>query len=226
MRARSSREQALLAGVFLGLVFLASTFVLAPSLTAAFPWFSAAYTRAEGDCGSDVGIDPVNIVFQGSNAWANDVARNVNVHGNMPDSSGSTQSLLVTSSTGPQCRSMDFQRATGADDRTHIRLWRAPTTSGASKLVPASAHYERRTGRYEPGCFGTHAVSPVDYTLPYDLNPSGFDVGRRYVVGRFQDAGHAAEGKLWGNKQAMKQCDGGWAASDGVGVVIQNDHRH
>jgi hypothetical protein len=114
------------------------------------------------------------------------------------------------------CRSMDFQRATGPDDRHHARVWRIPTTSGASKLVAASVHYEQR----RLVCNNNHAV------ISGTGGNSGFDIGRRYLVDRFQDAGHPAEGKLWGNTRNFQQCDGSYARSDGIGVVVGNDHRH
>jgi hypothetical protein len=189
-----------------------------PTASQAFPWFSSPYTSAAGNCGTS--IDPINIVFQGTNAWASDVARNSNVHAGMGDTSGSSQSLSVPYGTGRQCRPMDETRATGPDTRHHSRFWRQPNTDGDAKLVMGDAHYERRTGRYEPGCLGTHAITPVGST------PSGFDIGRRYVVGSFQNGGHYAEGKWWGNTNSFRQCDGGYAWSEGIGVVIHNYHRH
>jgi hypothetical protein len=78
----------------------------------------------------------------------------------------------------------------------------------------------RRTGDFEEGCNGTHAVTPVH------LTPSGFDIGRIFVVQNFVNGGHDAEGKLWGNTDPMRQCDDEWAESDGIGVVVANNHRH
>lgn len=184
---------------------------------ATVPWFSGSYTKSGGSCGT--AVDPVNMVFKGTNAWASDVARNMRVHANMPDTSGSTQSLLVNVAPGTlACRSMDRQRATGPDTRTHARLWRIPSTSGASKLVAGSAHYEQRLAT----CLWNHAV-----LSGVNGGPSGFDIGRQYVLGKFQNGGHVTEtGKDWGNTHNFRQCDGTYARSDGYGVVIYNNHRH
>lgn len=195
------------------------TLALVPaSAYSSVPWFADDYTYGGSEC-TGPQRDPVNLVFQGTNAWASDVARNLEVHAGMTNTEGSTQSLYVNGQPGLLiCHAMDRQRATGPNARTHARLWRVPGSgTGAGKLVAAGAHYEQR----ELACSNDHAVVSGDNT-----GVSGFDIGRRFVVGRFQDAGHVATGKWWGNTRNFIQCTGFGARSDGIGVVIENNHRH
>lgn len=158
---------------------------------------------------------------RGADVWKGNrgaaaAARNTRVHAGWSNTSGGTQSLYVTAAPGLlTCQSMKYQRASGAWSRFHVRFWRVPESSGSSKLVPAGAHHED----FVWSCPG-HAVDSNGPT------GSGFDWGRRELVDRFQAGGHWAEGKWWGNTRNFKQCDGDWAGSDGIGVVIGNNHRH
>lgn len=184
--------------------------VLVPAAAHSFPWFSDPYTGSGSSCGG--AVDPINLVWKGTNAWADDVARNIEVHAGWTDTSGSTQSIHVPSGGG--CRSMDRQRASAGSTSTryHIRLWRVTGTDGADKLVIGDAHHED---------FVWYCGHAVDSN---GSNGSGFDQGRRRLVDAFST--HYEEGNWWGNTRNFQQCDGDWAGSDGIGVKIGNDHRH
>lgn len=157
-----------------------------PASATAFPWFSDPYTGTDNDCNAI--SDPVN-------------------------TDGGTQSLGVGSAKS--CNVMQYQVASGSLSRFHVRLWRIPGTSGASKLAAGAVHHED----FVLECPG-HAVDSNGGT------GSGFDWGRRELVDQFQAGGHDAVGKLWGNTANFEQCDGDFARSNGVGVVVSNNHRH
>lgn len=158
---------------------------LVPPVAHAFPWFSDPYTGSGGNCSASV--DPINLVWKGTNAWADDVARNIEVHAGWPNTSGSDQSLRVPGAGGVwQCRPMDRQRASAGStsSRYHIRLWRVPITEGADKLVTGDAHHED---------FVWYCGHAVDAN---GSNGSGFDQGRRALVAAFST--HFEEGNWWG----------------------------
>lgn len=183
----------------------------------AFPWFSDAYTRSGGNCGG-AATDPVNIVWKG-NRGAAAATRNTVVHTGWSNTSGGDQGLYVKVAPGLlQCQAMLYQRASGTFSRFHVRVWRVPLSSGDSKLSPGAVHHED----FVPSCLlpPYHAVDSNGPT------GSGFDWGRRTLVDAFQAGGHTAAGKLWENDRNFVQCDGDLAGSNGIGVVIGNNHRH
>lgn len=197
------------------IILACTALAVAPAQAYAFPWFSGEYTIGGSNCAENL-KDPVNAVFKG-NRGAAAAARNTVVHTGWSNTSGGTQSLWVVKDAGPvwTCQAMKYQRASGSWSRFHVRYWRVPESSGDSKLSPATPHHED----FVVSCPG-HAVDSNGPT------GSGFDWGRRELVDKFQNGGHTAEGKWWGNTQNFKQCDDDWAGSDGVGVVIGNNHRH
>ncbi len=190
-----------------------STIALAalPASAAAFPWFSDPFTGVGSDCNAL--SDPVNLAFKGTNAWASDVDRTIRVHAGWSNTSGGDQSLGVGSAKA--CTLMQYQVASGSFSRFHVRLWRIPGTSGASKLAADAVHHED----FVAECPG-HAVDSNGDT------GSGFDWADASSWTSSQSGGHEAVGRSWGNTVNFQQCDGDFARSNGVGVVVTNDHRH
>lgn len=194
-----------------------------PAVADSFPDWSAPYSAKPGyGCSNTVWKDPVTVVFNGDEARAPNTARAVEQHLGWTNQDGGSQSLLVKDklSSGSWvylCNALDEQRANGGSvsTRKHIRLWRIPASSGDSMKVAATPHNE---GYNILKCL-SHFVFRNDPT-----DGSGFDQGRRSIQNGFSS--HSQSTTNWGNTRSFQQCDGGWAGSNGTGVVISMGHLH
>ena len=196
-----------------------------------------------GTCGGKTS-DPVGIVFRGRASVMNTRETIAERTGWGNRDTGFTvfgfrlasdkQGLSVRHSDGKySCEEngMAIASAGGANDRTHVRLWRAFGQSGSVVTVGTPHHEDFVEHSGFPGgdhCeilpgfgIGNHAVD--EGGVRQDKS-SGFDKGRKEVADAFRDAGHEVTTEQWGNTAEFKQCDEDWAGSNGVGVTVVLDH--
>lgn len=194
----------------------AAALSLATAAHASLPLgFSGNYTFGSSGCPSNNHVDPVNVLFRGTQAYAENVANQVQTHAGWSNGSGSTQWLWVDTGSGSSCRQMNYQRASGGslDSRFHIRLWWIPASGGEHKKTAGDAHHEDFIW-YCPG----HAVDSNG------SGGSGFDQGRWAIRQAFINGGHYVDSEYWGNTANFHQCDGDWAASNGNGLLVSVYH--
>ena len=161
------------------------------------------------------------------------------VHVDVSDQSG----LRVKQPDGSYlCRVNDAANAEGSHpvrSRFHVRLWYVPGSAGGDnshlKTVGTPHHEDWKWEINNPGCdlappiaIGNHAVDEggVESHHPdasySGYKNSGFDRARHVLREHFEAGGW--KGRIgtenWGNTNEHHQCDGGWAGSDGNGIVI------
>lgn len=186
---------------------------LVPVARAAVPDYTGPYTQSGSSCGA--GIDPITMVWRGPDAYAQNVSGQVHYHtgGYWDNTSGSSQWLWVKDqNNNNSCREMNFQRASGAYTRIHVRMWYIPLSCCDNKKTTGDPHHED----WKISC--GHAVDQNG------SNGSGFDVGRQTIRNNFASGGHYVDTEYWGNTQNFEQCDGGWAGSNGYGALISVYH--
>lgn len=168
-------------------------------------------------CASDAKrVDPVNLVFY---SWANtdQTVEQIQAHAGWTNTGGSTQNFRSHGVCGP----MMAQRASGGvtSSRYHIRIRQTyHTAEGIGTTSTGDAHHED---------FALTCDIPGHATDQNGDQGSGFDQGRRRLRQLFQGAGHAWSSVFWGNTRNFKQCDDGYAGSDGRVVFIKihsDDH--
>jgi hypothetical protein len=200
---------------------VATVIVLGAGATPASAHFATGwytYTDRDGNGACHNKVDPVNVVFYGSKAFARSTKHNIIRHMNWRDTGGSGQYFV----THGICYGMDFQQASGAtnESRFHIRGKQGKDRDSKGRYeTVGDAHHEDFS--HNLGCnfgFGKHAVDQNG------SNGSGFDQGRVAMKRRFQDRGHAAKYVRKGNKRKFRQCDGGYAGSNGLVAWIQVTH--
>jgi len=160
------------------------------------------------------------------------------VHVDISDKSG----LRVRQTDGTfRCRANDAANAEGSQplrSRFHIRLWYVPGSAGGDntqqKTVGTPHHEDWKWEFLNPDCdltdviaVGNHAVDEggvSDHHPNAQYNGyknSGFDRARHVLREHFEDGGFKnITAEQWGNTNEHHQCDGGWAGSDGNGIVI------
>ena len=182
---------------------------------------SSFYAISASDCTPNTAVDPVGIVFHGSQAHAEGAAKAVQHHAGWNVTGGGSQGLWVhQGNQNYQCRGTDHQRANGTFSRFHIRLWFVDATfnNNVRKSVGTPHHED----------FVTNTIPPCGHAVDQNgPTGSGFDWGRRKVSDEMWDGGHTGQqNQYWGNTANFKQCDDGYAGSNGVGVTIPVNHGH
>lgn len=176
------------------------------------------YSRRTIDCNSGIS-DPVGALFEGSAAGVSNVASQIRRrdHGNWPFESGTgTQGMYVhdNDSPGHFCRANEDAPTQGGTTKSHIRLWK----SNAPNVPIKTAGTPHREDLVSCG----HAVISNQETG----GESGFDIARRDLRDEFRQAGHVASDVYVGNTQAIQQCDGEYASSNGNRAIITISHVH
>jgi hypothetical protein len=194
-------------------------------------------------------IDPINMVFKGTAGTPHHAANIITHHTDLdwqggpsdesvPHDIGLNQRDAVRSSpngswscVGPRWTSATWPdhcqlTVTGVVDvnscpphtRYHIRYWKIPyAKSNGVTFTVGDAHHED----------GTHNVFSGNVCHAVNQNGpggSGFDNGRGYIVNGVSGPLYPTQYVNWGNTQTMKQCDGGWAGSDGAVAFINIGH--
>jgi hypothetical protein len=187
--------------------------------SAAHAWYVDAYSKATCPRGAS---DPLGVQFYGPRSGTPNTADQIAFHVGWSATDGWFQSFQRLWFYFPQqgenyCDVNDTERASQfgyKNSRFHIRLWHIPGDPLGTLGTP---HHEDWIASC--GSHGNHAVDENSSRLG-----SGFDRGRRALVGHFEDAGHKVVHKNWGNTRNFKQCDGEWAGSNGNGAVIRIGH--
>ena len=168
--------------------------------------FNTGYYTHNGCPGVNTNrVDPINFVFYDWGTWDRAVSQ-IYTHAGWTDKGGSTQ-YFVDHSTN--CNAMIAQEANAAvyNTRFHIRLHPIHSDPIIGWTTTADAHHEDFS-------LCGHSVDQNG------SNGSGFDQGRRQLRILFENAGHTWYSQYWGNTQSFKQCDGGYASSDGYTVFM------
>jgi hypothetical protein len=182
----------------------------------------------DGDCkGADV--DPVGLIFQGSNAGWENTAQSMIAHADWPfrGVGTGTQNLLVYRDTANSvCRDNNDGSASncfgdGCLDRFHARLWLTNLLS-KPKWTAGTPHWER----WDTTC--GHFVVDYNYTQQHaGVSSGGFTYARKRVKSKFEQDGHGTDAAYWGNTHQIDQCeDHGPVGSDGWVVFITINHDH
>ena len=198
---------------------LAVTVIGGTQLDAAAHYVRPKYTWSgdSWDCGHR--IDPINVVFRGSNAYFGRVFDHVKYHNWGDHEDGSRQWLRDHG----QCSDMNGQLASRAAyrGRFHIRLWQRihPDPDGRT-LTVGDAHHEDVSNQDGISPAPCHAVDQGTVENPRP-NGSGFDWGRRRMEDLFSAShAHRIVNKPWGNTDPFRQCDGEYAGSNGTALLI------
>jgi hypothetical protein len=174
--------------------FLAALALAAPAHA---DFSSSHYTYSS--CGGGA-VDPVNIVFYGSTAYASNAAAHMEHHSGWSNTSGSSQVFY----THGYCRGMSTQRASGTYSRYHLRFFQTYHRDAKGRYeTVADAHHEDWIW------YCGHAV---DSNGP---GGSGFDQGRWRVYDLLVTRHHWGGYQNWGNTRSFRQCDGDYAGSAG-----------
>lgn len=198
----------------LSIMCLCVTIALAAPVAAKRP--SYPYTRGGTSCSGDRS-DPIGVVYRGTGALWGRVSWDIHQHTSWDDGASKGQSTYLRddaagndvchTSIHAQANEPDFSTA---DGRFHIRLFKVPHVSSTGiRWVVGTPHHEDNK-------ICSHAVDQNG------SNGSGFDWARRRLLRRTArgDDHHHVYHVWWGNTVDMRQCDGGWAGSNGrVGVI-------
>lgn len=179
------------------------------------------YSFSNESCSSNL-VDPVGVVFAGTNASAENAGNAMAYHANWYYGGAAGQSLNVFRQTSSRiCKpSNDGRNSVGlgpqGTSRFHARYWLSREIGGYPKTV-ATPHYERVT------CGTNHAV------IGNGNGPggrSGFTYAKHELKQLFELGGHATSSVYWGNTRSFQQCNGNWAGGDGYLAVIYLNHLH
>lgn len=183
-----------------------------------------SYTYSSSNCGGGTEVDPINVIFVGENAASIHVAFEAerDDHGGWKYSHGDTQYFKDHDG----CEAMDFQRSSegslSLSDQWHMRFKQGVDGGIADQdpkwglYVLAAAHHDQRVV-----CgFG------FDHAVDGNLNnpPGGFNMAKNELV--LQWVANANDTHLhvdtldWDNTQAMLQCNGEIAWSDGYVMLV------
>lgn len=181
---------------------------------------SGFYDFSSSGCNSNDHTDPVGVLFQGTQAYAENVANQIAYHAGWTNGSASDHWLFVHLGNNQyDCRKNNYQRADHPDippsGRYHVRLWWIPASGGSQKKTVGTPHHED---------FVWTCVPPNHAVDANGSNGSGFDQGRHALKNAFISGGHGVNSEYWGNTANFKQCDGDYAGSDGWGVLITVNH--
>jgi len=226
LKSISTRTGLLVLAAALGLALL-----VAGSARADTPAYgvgpSGPYAYGSDDCSGGLS-DPIGVIFKGKRGGPSNVSAKIRAYtGWGYDENGGAQGVKVKQKDGTyKCRSTDRSRAEAPEyvpaSRYHVRLWGVPATYETSviKTVGTPHHEDWKTvSPQNPDCtgktgLGNHAVDQNG------KDGSGFDKGRHQLKWKFEDYGYNPEVEEWGNSEVFKQCDDGWAGSDGWGITI------
>lgn len=227
LRGRGPLAALAAAAVLSGLVSLAAVPPPATGVQAA-----GSYSKGATDCSDTPGIDPVGLIFRGSDAGWQNTAVNFIEHGPWPFRGtgllgGGSQYLTVyrqeaTSVCRTRAENIVSNPFGESDfDRYHARLWLTWLVD-KPKWTAATPHWER----FDQTC--GHFVVDHNYTLDQaGVRSGGFNFARKEARAGFINGGHPAESFYWGNTAQMDQCeDHGPVGSDGWVVFITIDHSH
>ncbi len=196
---------------FAAMLWVALTAVPATS-DAEAPWQNAyGYSTS---CTNYNTIDPVGVLFRGKRASAVNSRDEIKFHSDWNYDVHKEQHLYVKNKFGTfECREADRSVANKPDfppsGRYHTRLWFVPHTNGSNDLWTVG------TPHHEDLELCGHAVDENG------SEGSGFDRGRHSLRIWFQTSRHTVKtGEKWGNTETAKQCDGGYAGSDGYGITV------
>ncbi len=173
--------------------------------------FNTGYYTHGGCPGTSANrIDPINFFFYNWGTYDRSLSQ-MRTHAGWYDQGGSSQSFVDHSTN---CNTMIAQAASGGitSSRFHIRLHPIDYDAAYGWTTVGDAHHEDLVW------YCGHAVDQNG------TNGSGFDQGRRQLRMAMEAGGHAWTSTYWGNTQSFKQCDGGYASSDGYTVLV-NTHQ-
>lgn len=181
-----------------------------------FAHFQTYPYTLQGCAPSDGPVDPINFAF----IYYGDgphIVNQIEAHSSWDNpSTGTVQSFLSHDSCGPMYQSRAEWCWDGSNQcsRFHIRVKKTyddDVTYGTTGR--GDAHHEDWVWTCNYG-LGGHAVDQNG------SNGSGFDQGRRELRVAFENAGHGWSSNYWDNRWSFKQCDGGYASSDGYTVYV------
>ena len=173
------------------------------------------YSFSNESCSSNL-VDPVGVVFAGTNASAENAGNAMAYHANWYYGGAAGQSLNVFRQTSSRiCKpSNDGRNSVGlgpqGTSRFHARYWLSREIGEYPKTV-ATPHYERVT------CGTNHAVIG---------NGNGPGGRSGFTYAKLELGGHATSSVYWGNTRSFQQCNGNWAGGDGYLAVIYLNHLH
>jgi hypothetical protein len=168
---------------------------------------SSRYTHAACPGTAANRSDPVNVVFHGWGTWGRADSQIV-AHTGWTATSGTTQLFVDHAGCLPQ----HAQRASGEASRFHVRIRGQHPDPVLGWAAAGSVHHEDLV------------LFPIPCGHAVDANGdqgSGFDRGRDELDARFRAAGHETSLAWWGNTQSFRQCDGDYAASDGLVAFVE-----
>lgn len=189
------------------------------SAMAALP--SNQYSFSNTTCSSQL-VDPVGVVFDGTNASAENAGNAMAQHAYWYYGGAAGQSLNVYRQTSSRvCRTSNDGRNSigqGPDgtSRFHARYWLSREIGMLPKTV-ATPHYERVT------CGLNHAV------IGNGNGPggqSGFTYAKNELTTHMMLGGHQTGSANWGNNRSFQQCNGNWAGGNGYVSVIYLNNLH
>jgi hypothetical protein len=193
-----------------------------------------SFARSMGDGACQGRVDPVGVLFRGTEGGYKAVDENIRHHSNWdsggPGTAGGGQGLQVDVEDGTgrisrECRLPDGDRSTGCFpppcDRYHVRLWRIPASPNQNKKTAGTPHYEVREWRCHTVVHGAPPVCAPEHCLPVH----SFTRARRTLRDHFQPQ-HSVKTVEWsGDVNAIQKC-GDRVELDGMVSVTSVGHGH
>ena len=209
---------------------------------------SADYSSHCEPGGDEDNIDPVGVLFRGTQASAKKAAFETERLAGWTYEGLGDQRLKVKLSAGNYgCRNVSVQPASEPDfrkgpppsipqTRYHVRLWFIPASQNAEERKTVGTPHREDFIEHDPTGLSDHCKGL--FSIPWgflDLAPgshavkkggtkteedSGFDQGRQELRLAFERSRHNVASEKWGNDELIEQCDEDMAGSNGNGIVI------
>jgi hypothetical protein len=161
-------------------------------------------------CEPSHAVDPINVVWYGRHASADQVAQELGRFGgwNSNDEElGSWADHQYVRTSRSSCARESQQRASACAicDRDHIRLF--DVGRGRARFAVGDAHYDKDVF-FNPGCVKLNVI-------PAGHISSSFTASRDEIGEFWPNRGSPPRLAYWGNTRRLRQCDGSMPHSDG-----------